>query len=249
MSQSPDSFLDMHLRSQTDSSQLDAMASHSPEPSRNSDEKDETPLQESSKTSPSKSGSPEPRRCWICFGEDDEDSGAAWVHPCRCTLVSHEQCLLEWINENQKDAPGKKVFCPQCSAPYVISGSGSLTLSVLTLIDTLVHSAAPYLTLLGLSCSILVTATTYGAYTVMTLMGPEEGEKLMGSPSSWSWRTWLSLPMIPVVLVSSRFRWADGFLPFAAVLFLRATGNPPHQLRISWPPTPAATLGLFPWVR
>lgn len=192
------------------------------------------------------------RRCWICFDEDDGDDNNCqdvWVKPCPCSLVSHEQCLLDWITESQKDAPAKKVHCPQCGTPYVVSGSTSLTLVVLTLLDKLAHAAAPYITLLGLGCSVFITSTTYGAYTVMALLGPEQGEQLIGTPAQWSWRVWSSLPFIPVILVSSRFRWADGLLPFAAVFLLRAAGHPMHQLKLSWPLSPATVLGLFPWIR
>lgn len=53
--------------------------------------------------------SDEERRCWICFGEDGDSEGN-WVKPCKCSLVSHEQCLLDWITENQKGSPLKKVL-------------------------------------------------------------------------------------------------------------------------------------------
>ncbi|KAI9472878.1 hypothetical protein BDB00DRAFT_217799 [Zychaea mexicana] len=195
----------------------------------------------------------ERRRCWICFDEDSKEQEGSeqvvWVKPCKCSLTSHEQCLLDWIAENQKTSPRHKVQCPQCATPYVIADSASQTLIVLTTLDRFVHAAAPYITLLGLGCSALVTSTTFGAYTVMSFLGPEQGEQLMGVPAQWSWRVWISLPVIPMILISSRYRWADGFLPFATLLLLRAIGSPLHQTKFSWPPSPVATLGLFPWIR
>jgi hypothetical protein len=50
----------------------------------------------------------EERRCWICFG-DSSDSQGQWVKPCKCSLEAHQTCLLDWIAENQKDSPMKKV--------------------------------------------------------------------------------------------------------------------------------------------
>ncbi|RUP44621.1 hypothetical protein BC936DRAFT_149211 [Jimgerdemannia flammicorona] len=47
-------------------------------------------------------------KCWICFGEDSDSEGR-WVRPCKCSLISHEECLLNWISENQKGIPFKKV--------------------------------------------------------------------------------------------------------------------------------------------
>ncbi|KAI9491994.1 hypothetical protein BDB00DRAFT_830683 [Zychaea mexicana] len=191
----------------------------------------------------------EGRRCWICFGED-ADSEGNWVKPCKCSLVSHEKCLLDWITENQKGSPLKKVHCPQCNTPYHLSEHRSLPLALLTLVDSLVHTAAPYLTFLGLGCSMLITSTTYGAYTVLTLFGAREGERLIGSPVAWTWRTWLGLPSIPAALILSRSRWADGVLPFAAMLLLRATSTHPNSpVQVSWPPSPTVTVGALPWVR
>jgi hypothetical protein len=52
----------------------------------------------------------ERRKCWICFGEEGEagETENRWVKPCHCSLESHEECLLNWINENQKGIPFKK---------------------------------------------------------------------------------------------------------------------------------------------
>lgn len=187
------------------------------------------------------------KRCWICFGEEDDSEGR-WVNPCQCSLVSHEQCLLDWIAENQKNTPLKKVSCPQCSSSYVLSEKASVPLVLMSIIDSLAHITAPYLTVLGLGCSILITSTTYGAYTVLTLFGAKEGEKLIGNPANWTWRTWIGLPSIPVALVMARSRWADHVLPAATLLLLRLTGIT-FPLKITWPPSPAVMFGLLPWIR
>jgi hypothetical protein len=50
----------------------------------------------------------EVKRCWICFGEE-EDSEGKWVKPCKCSLICHEECLLNWISENQKGQPFRRV--------------------------------------------------------------------------------------------------------------------------------------------
>ncbi|KAF7725830.1 hypothetical protein EC973_009254 [Apophysomyces ossiformis] len=191
----------------------------------------------------------EPRRCWICFGEDG-DSDGRWIKPCACSLVAHEHCLLDWIAENQKGSPTKKVNCPQCASRYYVSEKTSLVVLLFGLVDGLVHAAAPYVTLLGLGCSVLITSTTYGAFSVLTFFGAKDGERLIGRPASWTWRTWISLPLIPAALITSRSRWADGALPFASVVILRLTGrSPSHLPQLTWPLSPEAALGLLPWIR
>jgi E3 ubiquitin-protein ligase DOA10 len=47
-------------------------------------------------------------KCWICWDIIDT-SKEQWIRPCKCSLVSHQQCLLSWIIENQRLSPRKKV--------------------------------------------------------------------------------------------------------------------------------------------
>jgi rubredoxin len=177
---------------------------------------------------------------------------------------------LNWIFENQKGQPFRKVKannewtflwstmcvnavrskvqCPQCATPYQLVERVSIPLYILSKADVAAHIAAPYITVLGLTCSVLISSTTYGAYAILTLFGPSHGERLLGRPGLWTWKTWIGLPMIPVVLIASRSRWADGILPFVAVLMVRASGGP-QQMRITWPPSPAVTVGFLPWFR
>ncbi|KAI9315086.1 hypothetical protein BX666DRAFT_1959224 [Dichotomocladium elegans] len=191
----------------------------------------------------------EPYRCWICFGEETDSIGN-WVKPCRCSLIAHERCLLNWITENQKKAPFKLVKCPQCNSSYHLAEKRNIPLSVLELADSLIRKSAPYLAFLGIGCSILVISTTYGAYTVSTLFGARESERLLGRPEHWGWRTWLSLPAIPAILILARSRWADRVLPFAAMLLLRATSSQKYPVvQLTWPPSATVVFGTLPWIR
>ncbi|KAI8886905.1 hypothetical protein K501DRAFT_176572 [Backusella circina FSU 941] len=176
----------------------------------------------------------EERRCWICFG-DASDSQGKWVKPCQCSLEAHQKCLLEWIAEKQKGSSLKK--------------DNSIHLALFNLLDTLIRTGAPYIAALGLGGSFLISCTTYGAFTIMTLFGARDGEKLIGNPALWTWKTWTGLPLIPILLLSSETRWGDFVLPVAAVTTLRATGVSPNKIKLTWPISPALTIGLMPWVR
>lgn len=83
----------------------------------------------------------------------------------------------------------------------------------------------------------------------MTLFGQRDGERLIGNPNNWTYKTWIGLPLIPVLLVSTRTKWGDAILPVAAVSILRATGATPHNIKFTWPLSPALTIGIMPWVR
>ncbi|ORZ19625.1 hypothetical protein BCR42DRAFT_449342 [Absidia repens] len=198
----------------------------------------------------------EDHRCWICYGEDSDSEGK-WVSPCPCSLVAHEKCLLDWINENQKGSPRKTVHCPQCASAYHLVEAPSWILSLLGVVDEATHTIAPYITSLGLGLSLLVVTTTYGAFSVLLLFGSQEGERILGSPSFWTWRTWVGLPSIPLALLSTRSRWADSTLPFAAFLFLRVSASSPSSSFTSFflpsssasspalPATPASSTSPF----
>ena len=43
------------------------------------------------------------RLCYICRDEEAHGDPAPrrWVHPCSCTLIAHESCLLHWIRTAQ----------------------------------------------------------------------------------------------------------------------------------------------------
>ena len=63
-------------------------------------------------------GETEHKRCWICFGEDSGSEGK-WVKACRCSLISHEECLLNWITEKQRNTALRKV-CNKFSRNIVV---------------------------------------------------------------------------------------------------------------------------------
>ncbi|KAF9928245.1 hypothetical protein BGZ67_007085 [Mortierella alpina] len=201
------------------------------------------PQSQSSSSVAAPSAYQEPNRCYICFGTD-EDSEGRWVKPCQCTLVSHEDCLLDWIDKNRQQFAKKQVRCSVCNTVYRLAEPNSMLLNVYSTFDSLIHAGIPYLTVLGLTCSVLITSTTYGAYAVLTVCGTEEGEKLLGSPSPWSWRVWTGLPLIPVILIFSRTKLIDSFMPLVPLLIV---GN--EQLQVSFPPSPALTLSVMPWIR
>ncbi|KAF9430259.1 hypothetical protein BGZ94_007711 [Podila epigama] len=185
----------------------------------------------------------EPNRCYICFGTD-EDSEGRWVKPCQCTLVSHEDCLLDWIDKNRQQFARKQVRCSVCNTTYRLAEPSSLLLNIYSSFDSLVHAGIPYLSFLGMTCSVLITSTTYGAYAVLTVCGTEEGERLLGSPKPWGWRVWTGLPLIPVILIFSRTKVMDSFMPLIPLLIV---GN--DQLQVTFPPSPALTLSVMPWIR
>ncbi|CAB4382604.1 hypothetical protein RhiirA5_360396 [Rhizophagus irregularis] len=183
----------------------------------------------------------EHKRCWICFGEDSDSEGK-WVKACRCSLISHEECLLNWITEKQRNTALRKVRCPQCKTVYHLAEQTSYLLKFLTVVDSTIQSSIPYFTIFGVTFAVAITNIHYGAYATITMVGLEEGERLLEEP--WSWRICFTLPLVPVFLIFSRARFADPVMPLIPMLFIRM-----NQLRLTMPPNPSFTISLLPWAR
>lgn len=75
----------------------------------------------------------EPRKCWICFADETEDTptSSEWRSPCPCSLTAHESCLLDFVADleapqNRKSSGPPKIECPQCKAKITIARPRSL---------------------------------------------------------------------------------------------------------------------------
>ena len=140
---------------------------------------------------------------------------------------------------------------------------GTQSLSILT----------PYLASLGGSLAIYIVSTTYGAWALVTMLGSEEGERLLGD-TTWGWRTWCvsclclwiplfvftlclsceaachrsGLPFIPLTLILSRLDPSGSALTLVPLILLSSSSSQ-LRIRLEFPPSPSLAFVLFPWVR
>ncbi|XP_068141395.1 E3 ubiquitin-protein ligase MARCHF5-like [Drosophila tropicalis] len=155
--------------------------------------------------------------CWICFANEAENPSARWVHPCQCRGTGkwvHQSCLYRWIDEKQKVNPYRAVVCQQCQSKYLIVYPKMNPLADrLDQFDHLVRYYSRYVaTGFFLGC-IYWIAITYGALTVVQVLGQERGVELMekGNP----FFLLIGLPVIPVGLILLRLiRWENVVLRF-----------------------------------
>lgn len=113
----------------------------------------------------------------------------------------------------------------------------------------------------------------HGAISVLLVLGPEDWARLIGAtpdgrPTQVGARLSLGLPAIPLVLVLSRTKLADGLLPVLPILFfaphlnanrlwhrLARSPNGRSMLNASsspdsvWPPSAAAAFASLPYIR
>ncbi|EST05879.1 Zinc finger, RING-CH-type [Kalmanozyma brasiliensis GHG001] len=222
------------------------------------------------------------KSCWIC-SEDDEDplpsssqsssSSAAssrpkrFVHPCKCTLVAHESCLLRWIDQSKRNHPLQDhVTCPQCKAPYILINNKTPLLKVFEFFDKIVTRVEPYGAVAVVGGSVLIACTTYGCVAIRMFLGKDAASRALASP--WPWHYWIDIPLIPFALIASRLNvfesamtWVPTLVAFPITSIPMVTATAAHGRLFeryvessafnarAYPPGPALTALLIPWIR
>ncbi|XP_059050628.1 E3 ubiquitin-protein ligase MARCHF5 [Achroia grisella] len=157
------------------------------------------------------------KSCWVCFATEADDRLAAWVQPCKCigtTKWVHQSCLQRWVDEKQRGNITRKVLCPQCKAEYiVVFPSMGAFVALLDAMEEITHKICPFIAGGVLLGSIYWIAITYGAVTVMQVVGHREGLEMMESADPLV--LLVLLPTIPVTLISAKmYNWEDSVLLF-----------------------------------
>lgn len=166
---------------------------------------------------PQQSNQNEPKHCWICFANEDDDYSAQWASPCKCRGTAkwvHKSCLQRWIDEKQHGNSSIEVACPQCNNSYIILYPNSgLFVRILDTLDRIICKACPFLAGGILVGSVFWTAVTYGAVTIMQVLGHKEGLNVMEKADPLIML--IGLPAIPVMLMLGRLiRWEEAVLKF-----------------------------------
>ncbi|XP_043272257.1 E3 ubiquitin-protein ligase MARCHF5-like isoform X2 [Venturia canescens] len=150
--------------------------------------------------------------CWVCFATDEDDATASWVKPCHCrgtTKWVHQGCIQRWVDEKQRGRAGAHVACPQCNTEYIIVYPDMDPLVViLDTIDGVIFRVCPFIAAGIIVGSIYWTAVTYGAVTVMQVVGHKDGLTMMEQADPLI--LLVGLPTIPIMLVLGKMlRWED----------------------------------------
>ncbi|PVD30796.1 hypothetical protein C0Q70_10071 [Pomacea canaliculata] len=153
--------------------------------------------------------------CWVCFATDEDDTEAAWVRPCRCrgtTKWVHQSCLQRWVDEKQRGNSTAKVACPQCNTEYIIIFPKlGPVVYLMDIADKIIYKMCPFVAGGMFIGSVYWTAVTYGAVTVMQVLGHKEGLNVMERADPLF--LLIGLPTIPVMLILGKMvRWEDYIL-------------------------------------
>ncbi|KAI5990384.1 hypothetical protein EDD15DRAFT_2388768 [Pisolithus albus] len=183
--------------------------------------------------------------CYICREEERYDAQSApgnppraWTHPCRCTLIAHESCLLQWIQTSQQNrsrAPNA-LKCPQCGSPYELESDNPIILRLLdaanrglSAVGKIVTVASFTVVVVSIGTGIYILCTAYGAYALREFLGPEMFDILLSDdPARWPWHSFINLPLIPLSLIMSRLPRKSPITPLVPVLLAWPTSTPIH---------------------
>uniref|UniRef100_A0A3Q2PCR1 E3 ubiquitin-protein ligase MARCHF5 n=1 Tax=Fundulus heteroclitus TaxID=8078 RepID=A0A3Q2PCR1_FUNHE len=179
--------------------------------------------------------------CWVCFSTERDDRSAEWVSPCRCkgcTKWIHQTCLQRWLDEKQKGNGGGAVNCPQCGTEYCIifPRIGPLVY-FLQQIDRALSRASPFAAVGVVVGTVYWSAVTYGAVTVMQVVGHKKGLFVMERADPLF--LLIGLPTIPVLLVLGKMiRWED----YLVRLWQRYSSKQTHHV---WLPVTCRRAGSY----
>lgn len=201
----------------------------------------------------------EPRKCWICYTDETEDSplNAEWRSPCPCALTAHEACLLDWLADmenprsRRRNGRPSKMLCPQCKSEIVVSRPRSYIIDVVRLVERLAGRLVLPGVVFTLAGTVWAGCCAHGVYSMYFVFGTEEARRIFEESldGSWSPSLNLGLPLIPLVLIFSRTRYAEGLLPAIPVLFFATHGSTHEPDLDFWPPSAAMTFAALPYVK
>ncbi|ANB12058.1 E3 ubiquitin-protein ligase MARCH5 [Sugiyamaella lignohabitans] len=209
-------------------------------------------------------------RCWICLGTADEppphnQKDHHWCRPCRCNLVSHQTCLLEWAAEVASTNPRSLLYnsgpktpqCPQCKSAIHIAKSKSLFIQLRDRIEAANASGFQlfFVTVIGGSIASAVYTSLYalGAASIRCICPRDMALPLLGISVTdqfvqiqpLSVRRMLLVPSIPIVLLLSGSR--STFADVVTLLMPLTLSDGDH---LPWKLTgPRLTMALLPLAR
>ena len=222
------------------------------------------------------------RKCWICIGDETEDTpmAGAWRSPCPCALTAHESCLLDWVadmeapSSSRNTVTSSKVQCPQCKNEIVLSRPRNPVVAWVNLLERAAGLAVAPGVVMVLGYTVNQACETHGINTIYSIFGPDDGDRILGpilnrkpmltgfrgsllnhaqdiARAFWqNWRLDVGVPLIPIILILSRMRFADHLLPVLPVMFFATQAETPDSMDLSqWPPSAALSFALLPYLR
>ncbi|TAQ83240.1 hypothetical protein B7494_g8436 [Chlorociboria aeruginascens] len=141
---------------------------------------------------PSTTLEPQPRTCWVCYEKDTDDTPetSPWRSPCPCSLVAHEECLLQWVTSQEASKPGempapKHILCPQCKAEIRIDRPKDYIVIATDKIRRVVKNLILPGAVTSLFGCLYTGSLVYGINTIHVVFGSEAARDIL-APSNYN---------------------------------------------------------------
>jgi hypothetical protein len=128
------------------------------------------------------------RKCWICQMDETEDTeeNTIWRSPCPCSLVAHDDCLLEWVADGEAPKDGgaastQNFFCPVCKAEIHIERPHDPLVGLFDRVQALAKSLAYPTALSALLGCGYAGLFAYGVNTLYLVFGREEAVAILAT--------------------------------------------------------------------
>ncbi|OHE92270.1 hypothetical protein CORC01_12439 [Colletotrichum orchidophilum] len=196
------------------------------------------------------------RRCFICLMDENEvgASESAWVDPCPCTLEGHQDCMIQWVTELERE--GKEIRCPVCKVTINIDEPYDPALALSNQIYKSFSRVSPGLILGGIGAGTWVSLAMYGNIAVRVFAGPEATYRFFfndRNPRGVPMVNWIHVAILPAIapalVLGSSFPIVGNvfFMPAAALYGVFHMAKDDHFF--SWPPSPQLAAASFPYIR
>lgn len=196
---------------------------------------------------------PNLRSCFICLQNSSETPRAVWVNACPCTLEAHEDCMLRWIAEHERES-NKSLRCPACKGKIKTTEPRDPFISLRDRLHKMYSRVTPAILLGILTGCSMAGSSYYGLMSLSVFTGPAPAMSWLGlgkaladrrmSPgvpwyrwrAGWDFcfRFWLLHFIAPALLIQKA-------LPPQLIDFLTV----PASVFVSSPPPPFSPPFLF----
>ncbi|TEA12501.1 E3 ubiquitin-protein ligase MARCH5 [Colletotrichum sidae] len=194
------------------------------------------------------------RRCFICLMDENESgsSDSAWVNPCPCSLSGHQDCMIAWVTDLERE--NKEIRCPVCKASIAVDEPFDPAVALSNQVYRLFSKISPGLILGGLGAGTWVGLAMYGNIAVRVFAGPEATYRFFFNERTArpnvNWIHVAILPTIaPALVIGQSFPLLGNFLMMPAAALYGVFHMARDDNFFSWPPSPQLAVAAFPFIQ
>jgi hypothetical protein len=116
------------------------------------------------------------QHCFICYLDEGEEGASVseWVSPCPCSLQAHQDCMLDWVTNLEREK--KELKCPVCKAPIYVDGPWDPVLALNDQVKRAFGRVSPGIFVTGLSLGTAIGMSSYGLLAIRIFAGERSFE-------------------------------------------------------------------------